>query len=349
MPSPPADKRRALLLRAGAVAALVVAVAAGYRLFVSRGPAPLVVYCAHDSIYADTILRAFEARTGIPVAVRYDTEATKSLGLVEMLLQEKTAPQCDVFWNNEVLGTLRLQKNGVLHPYKGPGFDRIPASFKDPDGYWVGFAARLRVWIINTDRLGPSQEALDGLLTGRLDRVAIAKPLYGTTFTHYCALWNLWGEQKLKSWHRDCRARGMREVAGNAQVRSVVAEGTCDLGYTDSDDFFVAKDDGKPVTMLPMRLEDGRTICMPNTVSIIEGTRRPAEAGRLVDFLLSQETEVALARAKSRQIPLGPVNEADLPEEVVRMKAWAAEGYPLSSLASASEACLAWLKAEYVQ
>lgn len=190
---------------------------------------------------------------------------------------------------------------------------------------------------------------MDSLLAGRLDRVAIAKPLYGTTFTQYCILWNLWGERKLKSWHRDCRARGIREVAGNAQVRSAVAEGACDLGYTDSDDFFVAKDDGKPVAMLPMRLEDGRTICIPNTVSIIEGTRRPAEASQLADYLLSQETEVALARAKSRQVPLGPVNEADLPEEVVRMKAWAAEGYPLSALGSAPEACLAWLKAEYVQ
>ena len=238
------------------------------------------MYCAHDSIYAEGILRAFEARTGIPVAVRYDTEATKSLGLVEMILQEKAAPRCDVFWNNEVLGTMRLQKSGVLHPYKGPGFNRIPASFEDPDGYWVGFAARLRVWIVNSDRLRPNQEAVDSLLAGRLDRVAIAKPLYGTTFTQYCILWNLWGERKLKSWHRDCRARGIREVAGNAQVRSAVAEGACDLGYTDSDDFFVAKDDGKPVAMLPMRLEDGRTICIPNTVSIIEGTRRPAEASQ---------------------------------------------------------------------
>ena len=59
-----------------------------------------------------------------------------------------------------------------------------------------------------------------------------------------------------------------------------MAEGACDLGYTDSDDFFVAKDEGKPVAMLPIRLEDGRTICIPNTVSIIEGTRRPAEASQ---------------------------------------------------------------------
>src|SRR4051812_16561678 len=65
----------------------------------------LVVYCAHDAIFADSILRDFEKQTGLKVAVKYDTEATKSLGLVELLLREKDAPRCDLFWNNELLGT----------------------------------------------------------------------------------------------------------------------------------------------------------------------------------------------------------------------------------------------------
>src|SRR5688572_23576024 len=65
----------------------------------------LVVYCAHDSVYSESILRGFEKRTGIPVSIRFDSEATKSLGLEEMLLREKDRPRCDVFWNNGPLGT----------------------------------------------------------------------------------------------------------------------------------------------------------------------------------------------------------------------------------------------------
>jgi hypothetical protein len=64
-----------------------------WRLGWSRGHAPLVVYCAHDSIYSEKILRDFEQRTGIPVATRFDTEATKSLGLTALrcLLEQRTA------------------------------------------------------------------------------------------------------------------------------------------------------------------------------------------------------------------------------------------------------------------
>ena len=101
--------------------------------------------------------------------------------------------------------------------------------------------------------------------------------------------------------------------------------------------------------MLPVRLDGGRTICIPNSVAIIQGTERLAAAQRLVDFLLSAETELALAASKSRQIPLGPVDEAKLRDEIRRLKSWAAQGYPLNSLGPGRAACLRWLKSEYLR
>ena len=308
-----------------------------------RSRTPLVVYCAHDSIYADRILKEFERRTGIPIAAKYDSEATKSLGLVELLLREKDRPRCDVFWNNEVLGTMELAEQNVFLPYKGAGYDRIPAAFKDPDGRWAGFAARLRVWIVNTQRVAAVESALP---PAELQRTAIAKPLYGTTRTHYTVLWRLWGADRVRDWHRDWRARGAREVDGNAAVKNLVAEGVCDVGLTDTDDFFEARADGKPVAAFPVRVDGGRTICIPNTVAIVRGARQLAAARRLADFLLSAEEETALARSGSRQIPLGPVDEAQLPSDVRMLRPWAADGVSLSGLDSARRDCLAWLRTE---
>ena len=270
---------------------LLLAALTGAWLYHRSGPPRLTVYCAHDSIYAESILRDFTRQTGIPVAARYDTEATKSLGLTELLVREKDAPRCDVFWNNELLGTLDLQEKGILAPYRGPGWQRIPANFKDADGHWTGFAARMRVEISQAQKAAPFD----------LARFAIAKPLYGTTLTHYAVLWQRQGREKTIAWHRDWRARGVRELRGNAAVKDAVANGACDAGFTDTDDFFQAKDAGQPVIMRPVQLDDGATICIPNTVAIIRGTRRETDARRLVDFLLSAETELALARSKSRQ------------------------------------------------
>jgi iron(III) transport system substrate-binding protein len=330
--------------------ALAIVALLGAWFFSKSSADALVVYCAHDAIFAEEILREFTARTGIAVATRYDTEATKSLGLTELLLREKDAPRCDVFWNNELLGTLDLQGNGVLAPYRGPGWERIPAKYKDPAGHWTGFAARMRVWMLNTHRLqtdGPL--GVRGPMFDTSERVAIAKPLYGTTLTHYSVLWQTLGAEKVKAWHRDGRRRGVRELNGNAAVKDAVAAGACSGGYTDTDDVFAAMDAGAPVAHVPVRLEDGATICIPNTVAIIRGTKREDAARKLVDFLLSVETELALARSKSRQIPLGPVPAEQVPAEVRELMDWAKAGVDLTQLGPARTECLAWLKAEYLR
>ena len=309
----------------------------------------LVVYCAHDAIYAETILRDFEKRTGIPVDIRYDTEATKSLGLTELLIREKDAPRCDVFWNNELLGTLDLQERGLLQPYQGSGYARIPAAFKASDGSWTGFAARMRVIIYNTAKIGSTPPNLTALIPGSdLSRIAIAKPLYGTTLTHYTVLWHAWGGDKIKVWHRQWRHDGVKELDGNAAVKDAVAEGACYAGFADTDDFFEAKDDGKPVAMSPVRLDDGKTICIPNTVALIRGSKRTRAARKLVDFLLSEETELALANSRSRQIPLGPVPAERLSDQVRELARWARDGVDLALLGPARAECLAWLKSEYL-
>jgi iron(III) transport system substrate-binding protein len=337
----------------GAALALVVAVGALLWLVVLpavQGPADLVVYCAHDAVYSEQILREFERSTGISIAVRFDTEATKSLGLVQQIRREKDNRRCDVFWNNELLGTLDLQDAGLLEPYQGSGYERIATAYKDPQGYWAGFAARLRVWIINTDRHAVSHAAIEQTLAGAdLSNVTLAKPLFGTTRTHYTVLWDLWGEQRFEQWHRDGRQRGLIEAQSNGKTKGLVAAGTCAIGWTDTDDFFVAKDAGQPVAMLPVKLADQQVICIPNTVAIIKGTQQRDLARQLVDYLLSEQVELALARSKSRQIPLGPVDQSKLSDDVKPLMQWVGAGYPLASLGSARRACLAWLESEYLK
>ncbi len=306
----------------------------------------LVVYCAHDAVYSEQVLRDFESRSGIPLDIRFDTEATKSLGLVQLIARERTQPQCDVFWNNELLGTLDLQEQGLLVPYRGTGWQRMPDRFRDPEGHWVGFAARLRVWIVNTQQMTADQESIDQLLDVETSRVAMAMPMFGTTLTHYTVLANRWGLQPLQAWHTELRRRGLREVPGNGVVKDVVAQGTNDCGWTDTDDVFVALDAGLPVTQLPVRI-DGSTIVIPNSVAIIRGTQRQEQAQQLVDYLTSAETELRLARSTARQIPLGEVADAEVPEDVRQLRTWAADAVDLRELLPVRKSVLDWLRTEY--
>ena len=132
-------------------------------------------------------------------------------------------------------------------------------------------------------------------------------------------------------------------------VKNMVAAGTKQIGWTDTDDYFVAKDAGEPVQLAPLRLESGETICIPNTVAIIQGTQRLEAARQLVEFLLSSETELALSQSKSRQIPLGDCDESLLSDEVRELRTWARDSYDLRKIGPSRKACLQWLKSEYLQ
>jgi iron(III) transport system substrate-binding protein len=101
--------------------------------------------------------------------------------------------------------------------------------------------------------------------------------------------------------------------------------------------------------MAPVRIDGGATISIPNTVAVIQGSKNLENAHRLVDFLLSEQTEIALSASDARQVPLGPVDESKLSDDVRQLQEWARDGYDLNPLAAAHRECLAWLKSEYLE
>lgn len=287
-----------------------------------RGPSEqVVVYCAHDREFADEILRDFTRQTGIAVVPRYDTEANKSVGLYEDLLREAARPRCDVHWNNEILATIRLHQKGVLEPYASPSAAPYPALFKAKDHAWTAFAARARVLLVNTQLArGDLPKTLWDVTEPRWKgRVAMAKPLFGTTATQAACLFATWGEEKSQDFYRKLHANDVRIVPGNKQVAVGVGQGQFAVGLTDTDDAFAEIDAGHPVAIVYPDADappdsDRGTLFIPNTVALIKGAPHPAAAKKLIDYLLSPAVEAKLARSKSRQIPLNPRVQVELPK-----------------------------------
>jgi len=271
----------------------------------------VVVYCAHDREFAEAILQQFEKESGLKVDVKWDTEANKAVGLKKLLLDEKSSPRCDVHWNNEIVGTIDLQKNGVLQAYASPSAVPFPAEFKASDQTWTAFAARARVLIVNTDKVKKDDfpKSLMDLTDPRFKgKIAMAKPLFGTTATQAACLFQAWGTEKASDFYRKLKANGIELVTGNKQVAVGVGIGQYAVGMTDTDDAVAEIEAGKPVAML---FPDGDTLFIPNTVAMVKGGPNPAGAKKLIDFLLSAEVEMKLAKSESRQIPLNPQVKID--------------------------------------
>lgn len=266
----------------------------------------VVVYTSHDQLLSQPILDAFETETGIDVLAVYDTEATKTTGLVNRLIAEAGRPQCDVFWNNENVQTLRLVERGLTQPHISPSAAAIPAAFRDPAGHWTGFAARARVIAANTAD-GATPEApltYEAIFDGPdAARCGFALPLFGTTATHFAVIVTERGPGAAEAWLREVTSRGAQVLDSNGQTCDAVARGALRMAWTDTDDAAVAVAEGQPVAALLPR--EG-AIVLPNTVVMIAGAPHPDEARALIDYLLRPETEERLAAGPGAQIPLRP-------------------------------------------
>ena len=255
----------------------------------------VVLFCAQDEEFANGILADFTKDSHLRVDVKYDTEATKSVSLISELLAQKSKPRCDVHWNNEILGTIRLDRAGLLESYASPSAATYPNDTHSPTHTWQAFAARARIIVVNT-KLVPESERPRSLLELAepkwRGKVALAKPQFGTSATQAVCLFEVLGKDKAREYYRALRANEVQLVAGNKQVAEGVGAGQFVAGVTDTDDAMEEIKDGKPIAIIfpdrdsqpPSRMG---TLFIPNTVALIKGSPNQAGGKKLIDFLLA--------------------------------------------------------------
>lgn len=284
----------------------------------------VVVYCALDKEFSDPILKQFEQVSGISVLPKFDQESNKTVGLANEILQMGDSQRCDVFWNNEILHTLRLKRAGLLEAYASPQARHYPRSFVSKDSDWFGFAARARVLLVNTDLLpdvASRPNSILDLANGQWKgKCCLAKPFFGTTATHAAVLYSRLGDEKADAFFRDV-ANNAGIESGNKQVAIAVSRGQYAFGLTDTDDAIIEVEQGHPVVIVfpDQGHSQTGTLFIPNTLCITKGPNR-RHARQLVDFLLQQSVEEQLARGPSAQIPLNQDSHLHSRVEPERLK-----------------------------
>lgn len=276
-----------------AIVSMVVLVTTSCKQAAPSTKNEVVVYCAQDHVYAEPILTEFTRQTGIRVRSVYDSEAVKTVGLVNRLIAERSHPQCDVFWGNEELRTRQLAAQNVFRPTNG----------------WAAMGYRSRRIVINTNLLDVSRAPRSLLELTNAEwrgRVVLAYPLFGSTATHFMALRQHWGPEKWEAWCRALVANRPLIVDGNSVSAKMVARGEAWIGLTDSDDILVEQRRGAPLFALPLTAE---SLLLPNTVGVVRGAPHPDAAQKLFEFL---QTRAALAPL----VEAGALEGVDVPPEV---------------------------------
>tara|TARA_B100000530_G_scaffold248141_1_gene162884 strand:+ start:353 stop:1264 length:912 start_codon:yes stop_codon:yes gene_type:complete len=241
----------------------------------------LTIYTSQDQVYAEPILRDFEKQSGIKIRAIYDSEAVKTVGLVNRLIFEKNNPQCDLFWNNEELRTRQLATKGVLNTSM-----RIEA-----------FGTRTRQWVWNTNQISMASIPKDLFTLTNAhwrSKVAIALPLFGSTSTHFQILRQKWGKKRWEQWCRGLIANDVITVDGNSVVVQLVGRGEVALGITDSDDIRAGLKNQLPIAGKSI-VEDGFII--RNSIGYIAGSPYQNLSKRLAEYLQSNSVKDSLIEA----------------------------------------------------
>mgnify|MGYP003113272481 CR=1 FL=1 len=309
----------------------------------------VAVYCRLDEEYAYPILDAFErsvdyetsvvadfdyAPTRSPSqnsadqnsVVSADTNSGPRDGLFQLILAERKSPQCDVFWDNEILQTIRLQKLGLLQPHDWSVPADWPTDLIAADGTWCGFAANARVLLVNTDLLNDPTEYPQSVLelgeSKWKDRAAMSSPLSGSNATHWAVLRQHLGRASTLD-QLETIARNALILPSNQQVARAVSAGQVAWGLTDSSHVMIEQELGYPVAVVfpdqqPSQLG---TLRIPNTLAILKGAPDPVAASQFVNYLMTPEMEDRLAMGPTSQMPISKQSKfppAVLPDHAVR-------------------------------
>ncbi|HAS50999.1 MAG TPA: Fe(3+) ABC transporter substrate-binding protein, partial [Gammaproteobacteria bacterium] len=187
------------------------------------------IYSARKEDLIKPLLDDFSQQTGIKV----NLVTGKEEALLQRLQSEGINTPADVLLTSDAGRLAAAQKVGILQAVKSAALDEnIPATYRDPDGYWYGLSMRARPIIYAKARVKPEQlatyEALadpqwQGKLCLRSSDSVYNQSLVAGMIAHH-------GEAKTEAWAKGLVANLARPPKGGDrdQIKAVAA-GECEV------------------------------------------------------------------------------------------------------------------------
>ncbi len=179
----------------------------------------VVVYVSVDQVFSDPILKDLERDTGLSVKSVFDTEEPKNAGLMNRLVAEKNNPQADVYWAKDPIRSEVLKQQGISTPYRSPNASGVPDNFKDSEGHWTGFSARVRAFIVNKNMGGERPGIVRDYVASRFKgKGVITNPPFGTNAAYIAALFTVWGDEPTKRFLEELKSSGVKISSSNGEA-----------------------------------------------------------------------------------------------------------------------------------
>lgn len=298
-------------LRRACTAALAAAVAlASLAACSGDDGGSITVYSGRTEDLVGPLFDRFEAATGIKVKVRYGDSAEVS-GAV---LEEGDRPKADVLLVQDAGNLGQVNDAGRLAPLPQPLVDRVPEQFRSPVGRWVGLSGRARVVAYNTEKVKPADlpSTVDGFTDPRWKGRLAWAPTNGSFQAFVTAFRVLEGQDRAEAWLRGIKANEPKSFPNNVSIVEAVGKGEVDAGFVNHYYLYRLRAEGKAGKADNQYFREGDPGALVNVAGagILSGSTKAAEAGRLLEFLLSDESQRYFAE-KTFELPVVPTVKAD--------------------------------------
>ena len=282
------------------------------------------IYSARKEDLIKPLLDDFSKQSGIAV----NLVTGKEEALLQRLQSEGANTPADVLLTSDAGRLSAAQKAGVLQAVKSETLTaHIPASYRDPEGYWYGLSVRARPIIYAKDRVKPGDlstyEALadpkwKGKVCVRSSDSVYNQSLVAGMISHH-------GEAKTEAWAKGLVANFARPPKGGDrdQIKAIAA-GECDVtlantyylgGMVDSQD----EADKQAAAQVAVFWPDAKSTGVHVNVSgagVTAHARNRDNAVKLLEFLAGDSAQRWYAETNNEY----PVNPAIPPSAT--LKSW---------------------------
>lgn len=289
-------------------------------------------YDADRALYA-----AFQEATGIEVRAISGNAAQ----LLERLSAEGDATEADAYATADAGNLWRVKNAGLLRNITSPALEQnVPARLRDPEGAFYGFSKRVRVIIYRRDAVRPEEVAsFDDLASPRFRGQIVARSSENMyQLSTLASRIERLGADNARQWAAAVRANFARDPQGSDtdQIRAVAAgeaQATfCNhyyyvrlLNSNDPADRAVAARVG---LVFPDQAGSGAHVNISGA-GVTRHAKRPGNAQRFVEFLVSDEAQRMLAPVNI-EYPIRP--EIEPAPALVALGAFREEDIPLDAL-----------------
>jgi iron(III) transport system substrate-binding protein len=267
----------------------------------------ITVYSGQHEQTTQSLIAAFEKKTGINVAVRYDDEDT----FTDEIVAERSHPVADVFYTENSPPLQYLQNKGMLAKLKASTLAKTPSKYNSAQGDWVGVSARVSVLIYNPSLISESQ--LPTTVLGLANPKYAGKLAFAAGETDFqpivTSVDHTYGKAATVSWLNGIKSNaGSHIYPDNETIADEVNRGAVAFGVVNQYYWYRMKAElgssniHSKITHFAPR--DPGYVLDVSGAAVLKSSKNQAAAQQFVAFIVSRQGQSVIAHSISYEYPL---------------------------------------------